>query len=289
VGGADWAGEFAFGTPLTLLTTVGLLWLARGLAYRRRGLDADLRLALSRDEFEVHYQPVVELPTGRWVGAEALLRWNHPTRGRVRPDLFIPVAEETGLIDAITAWVLRRAGEELAPVLRGWPNFSLSVNLPPAMLTGGRAARLLDAVPAGGLLTPDRLVFEVTERQLLDGPADEVAGEMLGLRERGVRFGLDDFGTGYSSLSYLNIFHFDILKIDKSFLPGPGRSDAGAVVLKTRIALGTELGLTLIAEGVERPAQADALAAQDVKYAQGWLYCRALPAADFVGRPELGR
>lgn len=282
-----WSDQLAFGLPLTVLTTLGLLWLARGLADRRRGLDYDLQLALVRNEFEVHYQPVVELPTGRWVGAEALLRWNHPTLGRVRPDLFIPVAEETGLIDAITAWVLRRAGEELAPVLRQKPTFYLSVNLPPAMLANGRASRILDANPVGSPLTPDRLVFELTERQLLDGPAEEVAGEMLTLTERGVRFGLDDFGTGYSSLSYLHKFRFDILKIDKSFLPGPDRSEAGVVVLKTLIDLGTQLGLTLIAEGVEQPAQADLLKGQNVKYAQGWLFCRALPAADFLDRLKL--
>ena len=283
-----WAGELAFGLPLTLLTTLGLLLLARSLVNRRRGLDADLRLALDRNEFEVHYQPVVELATGRWVVAEALLRWNHPTCGRVRPDLFIPVAEETGLIDAITAWVLRRAAAELAPVLRAKPAFYLSVNLPPAMLANGRASCALDAMPVGSPLIPDRLVFELTERQLLCGPADEVAGEMLGLSEGGVRFGLDDFGTGYSSLSYLHKFRFDILKIDKSFLPGPDRSDAGAAVLKTLIELGTRLRLgRLIAEGVEQPAQAEVLKGSEVKYAQGWLYCRAIPIGDFLDRLKL--
>ena len=162
------------------------------------------------------------------------------------------------------------------------------MNLPPAMLTSGRASRALDAAPVGSPLTPDRLVFELTERQLLDGPADEVACEMLGLRERGVRFGLDDFGTGYSSLSYLHKFHFDILKIDKSFLPGPDRSEAAAAVLKSLIDLGTRLGLTLIAEGVEQPAQADAVKGHGVPYAQGWLYSRALPVADFLDRLKLG-
>ena len=130
-------------------------------------------------------------------------------------------------------------------------------------------------------------MFELTERRLLDGPADEVAGEMLSLRERGVRFGLDDFGTGYSSLSYLHKFYFDILKIDKSFLPGPDRSEAGAAVLKSLIDLGTRLGLTLIAEGVELPAQAEALKGHAVPYAQGWLYYRALPIADFLDRLKL--
>jgi sensor c-di-GMP phosphodiesterase-like protein len=279
-----WWGDLVYGLPMAILSTIGLLVLAHRLIGPKPGLEADLPFAIERGELEIHYQPVVEMATGRWVGAEALLRWNHPVYGRVRPDLFIPMAEASGLIDPITAWIITKAGEELAPILRQKPTFYLSVNLPPAMLLSGRASKLLDANPVASPLTADRLVFEVTERQLLDGPTDEIVAEMMALTERGIRFSLDDFGTGYSSLSYLHKFRFHVLKIDRSFLPGSHRSAAGMTVLETLIDLGTRLDLQLVAEGVETADQADELTKRDVRYAQGWLYCRAIGIREFRDR-----
>ena len=210
-----------------------------------------------------------------------MLRWNHPKQGRIRPDLFIPIAEETGLIAELTQWVIRRAGVELEQVFKQKPNFYLSVNLPPSLLANGQARALLAANPPSSALTPDRLVFELTERQLLQGDLD-ITGEMHSLIQLGVRFGVDDFVTGYSSLAYLHRFPFHVLKLDKSFLPTAERADSAVVVLNTLIELGRKLNLLVIAEGIELEPQAKLLQDRDVKYGQGWLYCRAIPAAQFV-------
>jgi len=279
-----WWRELGFALPVTILSTLGVLWLYYR-AQQTKDLGQELEVGLARGEFEVFYQPIVELSTGRWIGAEALLRWNHPRQGRIRPDVFIPMAEETGFIRDLTSWLLLRANLELEPVFRERPQFYLSINLPPRLLMGGVAQRILASLPASAALTPDRIMFELTERHLLAEQADVIV-EMQNLASSGVRFAVDDFGTGYSSLAYLHQFPFHGLKIDKSFLPTPGRTETVAVVLDTLIELGQKLNLSLIAEGIELEDQANHLKARGVPYGQGWLYSAALPAAAFRSHME---
>src|SRR6185312_3023018 len=180
----------------------------------QRAIAIDLRLALVRSEFEVFYQPLVNLDTGLVAGAEALIRWNSGARGMICPADFIPVAEESGLIRPLGAWVLQQACAEAAC----WPdNMKVAVNLSPKQFSGGKLVQdVADALEAAGL-RPDRLELEITESVLLQDSA-AVLKTLHELRSLGVRIALDDFGTGYSSLSYLRSFPFDKIKIDQCFV-----------------------------------------------------------------------
>ncbi len=274
-----WYDNLAVVGPVALLCNAALIAFTSWLTRRRTGLDHDLRLGIQRGEFEVHYQPVVDLHTGVCVAAEALLRWKHPEQGVIRPDVFIPIAEQSGAIEDLTLWLVRRAGTDLADVFRSLPDFYLTVNLPPVMLTTNTAADVV-YVARGAGIPSNRLVFEVTEGGLIEGPVEDVANEMRRLTAQGVRFALDDFGTGYSSLNYLHKFPFHLLKIDRSFLPGEGKGVAIPLILDSLIELGLKLGLKVVAEGVEREDQAAHLKGRAVQLAQGWLYARSMPARD---------
>ena len=285
-----WYDNLAVIGPVALLCNAALIAFTYWLTRRRTGLDHDLRLGIQRGEFEVHYQPVVDLHTGVCVAAEALLRWKHPEQGVIRPDVFIPIAEQSGAIEDLTLWLVRRAGTDLADVFRSMPDFYLTVNLPPVMLTTNTAADVV-YVARGAGIPSNRLVFEVTEGGLIEGPVEDVANEMRRLTAQGVRFALDDFGTGYSSLNYLHKFPFHFLKIDRSFLPGEGRGDAIPLILDSLIELGLKLGLKVVAEGVEREDQATHLKGRAVQLAQGWLYARSMAARDlkeYLARSSVG-
>jgi diguanylate cyclase (GGDEF)-like protein len=248
-------------------------------ARERRHMELDLRLALERGEFDLHYQPLVSVRTRRINGFEALLRWRHPERGMVRPDIFIPLAEEVGLIGAIGEWVLRRACAQAA----AWPEeVSVAVNLSPLQFARDGLVEEVEAAIAEAGLAPNRLELEITERVLLRESADTLA-ILHRLRGLGVRISMDDFGTGYSSLSYLRSFPFDKIKIDKSFVHGldAGTDDGEADAIVRAIAgLGRSLGIATTAEGVETVAQLNALVADGCTEMQGYLFSPPRPAAE---------
>lgn len=239
-------------------------------------LELDLRQALADNQFELHYQPVVTLNTDRVSGFEALLRWNHPSRGLVPPAAFIPLAEEVGLMVPLGAWVLREACREAAT----WPDdVRVAINLSPVQFSGpGLVATVTAALDAAGL-DPRRLEVEITEGMLLQ-ESEATLSILHRLKALGVRIAMDDFGTGYSSLSYLQRFPFDKIKIDRSFVTNLAtRADAVAIV-RAVISLGASLGITTTAEGIETLEQLARLRAEGCTEVQGYLISRPSPARD---------
>ncbi|HKT85545.1 MAG TPA: EAL domain-containing protein [Novosphingobium sp.] len=242
----------------------------------RRDLAIGLRHAMARDELELHYQPLVDISTGETSGYEALVRWNHPQKGILGPDLFIPIAEETALIGELGAWVIRNALADAAQ----WPeHVTIAVNVSPAQMRDeGLLLLIANALAASGV-APHRLELEITENLFIHN-SDEVLSVLHKLRSIGVRISLDDFGTGYSSLNYLRSFPFDKIKIDRSFVAGlADREDCQAIV-QSVITLARDLQITTIAEGVENETQLDALRQQGCTQVQGFLFSPALPSQE---------
>lgn len=246
----------------------------------RRELEMDLRTALTEGQFELHYQPLIDVRTRQTVAYEALVRWHHPTRGMVMPDLFISLAEETGLVVPLGDWVIRRACQQMAH----WPDhLRIAVNLSPAQLrSAGLISTVMQAIAENGI-KPNRLELEITENVLLKDNAVHAA-LLHRLRSLGVRVALDDFGTGYSSLNYLRAFPFDKIKIDRCFLKGLGESNETLPIVRAVIALAHAMGMTTTAEGVENEHQMHVLLEEGCDQAQGFLFSRAMPADHF---PEL--
>ncbi|MTJ80592.1 MAG: EAL domain-containing protein [Telmatospirillum sp.] len=246
------------------------------------GLRSALRHALDRHEFELHYQPQIDLGTGGLVGVEALVRWRRPGHGLVGPSTFIPVAENTGLIVPMGAWVLREACLQAKSwQVAGLPQISMTVNLSAMQFRRGNLEEtVLDALDAAGL-TPDRLELELTETMLIEN-AQAVMSTVEKLRARGVRFTIDDFGTGYANLAYLKRFHVDKLKIDQSFVRNLHMDTEDAAIVRAIIQLARSFGLETVAEGVEDIRQLRFLRHENCKQAQGFLFARPLPADELV-------
>ena len=243
-------------------------------AVERLDRREQLERAIENEELILHYQPIVDLDLGRVAGFEALVRWQHPSRGFLGPGEFIPLAEETGLIVPLGRWVLREAVRQAA-LWAGAPY--LSVNVASAQLEQvGFVDEVASALADGGL-EPSRLMLEVTESSLV---GDAEAERLQALRRLGVRLAIDDFGTGYSSLSYLRRFPMDVLKIDRSFTRDACDDNA---LLQAIVAMGESLGLVLIPEGIEEPEQADALRALGCRLGQGFLFGRPVPADELTG------
>jgi diguanylate cyclase (GGDEF)-like protein/PAS domain S-box-containing protein len=245
-------------------------------ARERRDLEADLRDALARDEFELHYQPIVSVIEQRVVGMEALLRWRHPERGYVPPDVFIPIAEQTGLIGPIGRFVIATACADAA----GWPEpLSVAINVSPAQLGQHDLVEMISAELLRTRLSPDRVEIEVTETVLL-GNDELLLGVLHQLRSLDIRIALDDFGTGYSSLSYLRLFPFDKIKIDRSFVADIESSPHCAAIVCAVASLARSLGITTTAEGVETEEQFALLSAAGCTTVQGYLFGRPRPARE---------
>ncbi|MCM4076739.1 bifunctional diguanylate cyclase/phosphodiesterase [Actinoplanes sp. TRM88002] len=246
---------------------------------RRRGtLEAELRHAIDREQLRLVFQPVVALPSMRPVGAEALLRWTHPTLGAVRPDEFIPVAEESGLINRIGAWVLEQACIQLAEWLSRGHDVWVSVNLSPKELhSTDYAGQVADVLDRHGV-PPQRLVLEVTEHAVATD-MEELISRLAELRATGVRIALDDFGAGYSSLGQLRTLPVDILKIDHALVAEPeSRTGTAAPLVDVVVRLGHRLGLEVLAEGIGTPAQRAVVEEAGCRLGQGSLFGWGVPA-----------
>ena len=250
----------------------------RAAAVEHLQLDADLHLALDREELELHYQPIFELDSGRLTGFEALLRWNHPELGCISPDRFIPIAEENGTIIPIGAWVLSTAARTAA----SWqartdadPPLTMSVNVSSRQLANDGFLAVVEQALEGAGLEPSNLVLELTESYLIVDP-ERAAARLRSLSEMGVRLAVDDFGTGYSSLSYLKEFPVDILKIDRSFIATITADEEVPSLIRAVLDLCRTMGLDAVAEGIEEPHQLDQLLVERCPLGQGFLFDRPL-------------
>jgi diguanylate cyclase (GGDEF)-like protein/PAS domain S-box-containing protein len=268
-------------------------WAVYGETMHERALTElqrkiQLRAAVDNQEFELHYQPLVELAEGSIYGVEALLRWNHPDRGLLFPGDFILLAEETGLIVPIGLWILYQACSDFA-ALRSAHNtvFCLSVNVSPRQLDEPLFLNDLLAVLSGTGMNPSELQLEITESIFLRD-AGRIGDLFEEIRSLGISIGFDDFGTGYSSLGYLERYPIDTLKIDQSFVQHMGQNTAKASIVKMIVQLAYDMGITVSAEGVETREQELLLRASGCTKVQGFLYGHAVPLAEFLVLPKLG-
>jgi len=247
-------------------------------AQARRILELDLRKAITVGEFEVFYQPIVNLAENRISGFEALVRWNHPSRGRVAPNEFIPLAEETGLVVALGEWVIRQACAEA----RSWPSdLRVAVNVSPVQFRyKSLVTTVISALAASGLQS-NRLELEITEAVLMHNNEATLA-VLHQLRDLGVRISMDDFGTGYSSLSYLRSFPFDKIKIDQTFVRDLIERPDSIAIIRAVAGLGRSFSMTTTAEGVETQEQLDQMRAEGCTEVQGYFYSKPMPASDIA-------
>ena len=244
----------------------------------RRLIERDMRHAVARSQMRLVYQPQTEVTSGEVTGFEVLLRWLHPERGSVSPALFIPIAEESGVILPLGEWVLREACREAAR----WPNpLVVAVNVSGIQIHAPNFVQLVHEVLFQTGLKPGRLEIEITETALIRDPARAQA-TLRQLKALGVRIAMDDFGTGYSSLSNLRTYPFDKLKIDASFIRSVDTNEQTAAIVRSVLGLGRGLGLPVLAEGVETSAELRFLAGEDCQAVQGYLLGRPGAIADFA-------
>ncbi|EJL94409.1 putative signal transduction protein containing sensor and EAL domain containing protein [Herbaspirillum sp. CF444] len=264
------------GAVIAALIVAAMVWGMR----RRLSSLGELNVAIKRREFVVHYQPIVELRTGLCIGAEALVRWQRADGSMVRPDLFIPLAEESGLILPITDQVIDNVVKDLKQLLASDRNLHIAINLSADDIKTGRALTSVQAALKGSGIEAQQIWLEATERGFMDVNSARVT--LTRARVAGHAVAIDDFGTGYSSLSYLQSLPLDALKIDKSFIDTIGTDSATSSVTPHIIGMAKTLRLKIVAEGVETQEQADYLLRHEVEFVQGWLYAKAMPAAEFI-------
>ncbi|MEH6649180.1 MAG: EAL domain-containing protein [Motiliproteus sp.] len=249
-------------------------------AEERAQLELDLRQAITNQQFEVYYQPLVDLATMKITGAEALIRWHHPTQGLISPARFIPLAEETGLIVPIGRWVLQTVCQQLNQWQgSGFGDLRVAVNMSPKQCFGNEGVETIRSVIVDSNVATCRLVIEITESMLIEDQRSLSA--LRQLRGLGVKLSMDDFGTGYSSLSYLKHFPIDILKIDRSFIKDLPDDRGDGALVEAIIAMAGSLGLDVVAEGVETQAQNNFLTKLNCNYIQGFLYSKPVPLSAF--------
>jgi EAL domain-containing protein (putative c-di-GMP-specific phosphodiesterase class I) len=257
-------------------------------AVERQSIEEDLRNALEREQFSLHYQPKVNLKTGKITGAEALIRWTHPTRGQVSPAQFIPVAEDCGLILPIGKWVLLRAcNQAQAWIDAGLPLGTIAVNISAAQFRDEKFSEGIFAILDETGLDPRSLELELTEGVLMKH-AQSTTSTLGALKARGVRLAVDDFGTGYSSLSYLREFPINALKIDQSFIRQITVSPDETSIVTAVISMARSLNLRVVAEGVETNEELAFLLAHQCDEAQGYYFSRPVPAQQFAKLLETG-
>jgi EAL domain-containing protein (putative c-di-GMP-specific phosphodiesterase class I) len=252
-------------------------------AQQRLYLVNSLRDALEKNQFEVYYQPIIEVASGKAVKAEALLRWHHPVLGMVSPVVFIPLAEETDLIHSIGSWVFCQA----ADMAKHWNALSgeneprkVSINMSPRQLIKGHGDQIAIAYLQAIALDSTHIVVEITEGLLLDDSPD-ITEKMERLRNGGIQLSLDDFGTGYSAMAYLKKFDINYLKIDRSFVRELETNADDRAITEAIVVMAHRLGLKVIAEGVETEGQRALLAAVGCEYIQGYFYAKPMPIETF--------
>lgn len=273
--------------PASLVLGLSIGGLVFLMARQRQSLGGELQGALKRGELQVLYQPIFDLKSRHCVGAEDLLRWRRPDGTLTSPDLFIPMAEDSGQIRQITDFVLQRLLEQLGKLLRANPQLYISVNLAACDVMVPRVGQVMAGLLATHRVAARQIAFEVTERGLIDVV---VARENLqALRDAGHQVLIDDFGTGYCSLAYLQTLPVDYLKIDKAFIDALGHDAASSGVAPHIIRMAHALQLKVIAEGIEHEAQATLLSSEGVNYGQGWLFAHALTATQFIELITRGR
>jgi EAL domain-containing protein (putative c-di-GMP-specific phosphodiesterase class I) len=248
----------------------------------RLALEADMQRGIRRNEFVLHYQPIMDLQTRETVAVEALARWHHPVRGLLSPAAFIPVAEETGAIVEIGRWALREACRQLADWQARFPRESqlaMSVNVSGRQLQQPRLASDVASAIAEAGIDPCRLVLELTET-IMTHATEETLESLAALKRHGVLLALDDFGVGYSSLSYLRTFPLDVLKIPRPFVDGIDRGPEESALARASLQLGDTFGLDVIAEGIETDEQRAQLEVIGCRLGQGFLLARPAPSAE---------
>ncbi len=275
-----YAATLAFGTAVGLLLLGGWIYALMRYTRHRLSMGTLLRQALARGRIVAYYQPVVELKSGKCVGAEALARWTMEGGETIRPDTFIPVAEREGLITDLTVAMLAAPLRELRTLLVGGAPLSININLSPEDLKSERFAQALEEALSASGVPNTAIKLEITERALVN--TDSARNMIRRLRERGHEVAVDDFGTGYSSLSYLSSFELDVLKIDKSFVDAIGTGAATSHVIVHVIEMAQSLGLRTVAEGVETEEQRQWLIEHGVDFGQGYLYSVPLTAVAFT-------
>jgi EAL domain-containing protein (putative c-di-GMP-specific phosphodiesterase class I) len=259
------------------------------VASARQEIESDLRRAIQQNEFELHYQPIIDAKTRKICSVEALVRWRHPTKGLILPNLFVPLAEETGVIAPIGDWVLETACTEAAK----WPSeVKVAVNLSVAQFYKSDLPNTVMRALGRSGLRPEQLELEITETTLIESAAECIPA-LRQLKNLGITIVLDDFGTGYSSLSQLAMFPFDTIKIDKSFTQNLTKRAECAAIISAVLALARSLDIAITAEGVETKDQYRLLRLAGVTSLQGHLFKRPGPAAainfdEVYGEPEIG-
>jgi sensor c-di-GMP phosphodiesterase-like protein len=270
----------AAGAGMGLLLVGTWIYLILRFSRHQLSLATELRQALAAGRIRVHYQPVMDMVSGRCVGAEALARWERENGESVDPDVFIPVAEEAGIAQEVTLAVLRTAVRDLKQMLAQFPGMSVNLNLASDDLRNDRIGLELSRILAAARLSPGAIKLEITERALVN--TDTSRAMIREFRSLGHQVAVDDFGTGYSSLSYLQSFELDVLKIDKSFVDAIGTGAATSQVIVHVIEMAKSLGLDTVAEGVQTPEQVEWLIAHGVSLGQGFLFSTPLSSRDFL-------
>jgi len=250
-------------------------------AQEKMALETELRAAIENEEFDIRYQPIIDLKTGQMTGTEALVRWNHPTRGFTSPDLFIPLAEEQGMIVGIGEWVFRQA----CSMARHWHDtghdeLQMAINVSPRQCQEPDFEEMVDAIMAETGVPPSKITLEITESLFIEGAHESAVDALHGRRRKGTLLSLDDFGTGYSSLSYLKRFPVDVLKIDREFVNDVTTSAEDQALCQAVIAMAHAFNLKVVGEGIETKEHARVLHDMGCDRAQGYLISKPLSAED---------
>jgi len=238
----------------------------------------DLKQALQNDEFEVYYQPKINISTKEVAGAEALVRWKHPEKGYISPEYFIPVAEETGLIIQLGEWILRTSCKRMCELQKlGYTGLTVAVNISAVQFTDGNLLPMIVSALEDSGLNPELLELEITESAVMHDPA-EVIESLHQLSEHGMKLAIDDFGTGYSSLAYLKKFPVDTLKIDKAFITDVSSDNDDVAIVEAILGLGKHFKMKIVAEGIEDEDQLNFLHSQGCDIAQGYFISKPMQA-----------